>query len=157
MNKLRIILDEENFQISQLNSVSSGFYVQIDNFSFPSEQWIDLSVSIVEMWLAVVNKHLLYAQNDSVLNFMEGDYEIRLRKETNYCSFAFFVEPNGSISHSTTIDSLYLARQLLSVSSKTMKLLQEHTNTYHMKKLKELTSALRTTVHKLSKTKDNSR
>lgn len=137
--------------------MSSGFYVQIDNFSFPSEQWIDLSVSIIEMWLAVVNKHLLYAQNDSVLNFMEGDYEIRLRRETNYSSFAFFVEPNGSISHSTTIDSLYLARQLLSVSSKTMKLLQEHTNTYQMKKLKELTSALRTTVHKLSKTKDNSR
>lgn len=157
MNKLRIILDEENFHISQLNSMTSGFYVQIDNFSFPSEQWIDLSVSIIEMWLAVINKHLLCTQNDSVLNFMEGDYEIRLRRETDFCAFAFFVGPNGSISYSTAIDSLYLARQVLSVSSKTMKLLQEHTTTYHMKTLKELTSALRITVRKLSKTKDNSR
>lgn len=157
MNKLRIILNENNFHISQLNSISSGFYVQVDDFTFPSEQWIDLSVSITEMWLTVINKHLLCAQTDSVLNFMDGEYEIRLHKETNYRSLAVFVEPNGSISYSTTIDSLYLARQLLSVSAKIMKILQQHKNASHTQKLEKLTSTLRTTVHNLSKNRDNLR
>lgn len=106
MNELRIILDEDTFQTTQLSSISSGFHVQIDNFSFPNEEWTDLSVSILEMWLEVINSYLLYSQNNAVLNFMEGDYEIRLCRESDYCSVASFVEPNGNTSYFTILDSL---------------------------------------------------
>lgn len=156
MNKLQIVLNETNFQISKFNNVSSGYYVQIDDVSFPDKQWIDLSVSVIEMWLEVLNRHLLGTENESILNFMDGDYEIRLHKESRFCSLASFVEPDGRISYSTTVDLLYLARQLLSVSSKIINVLQKHTSTYHTSKLEELTATLRATVHKLSKTRGNS-
>lgn len=157
MNELRIILDEDNFQTTQLSSISSGFHVQIDNFSFPNEEWTDLSVSILEMWLEVINSYLLYSQNNAVLNFMEGDYEIRLCRESDYCSVASFVEPNGNTSYFTILDSLCLARELLEVTSKVLSLLQKYTITYHIKKLNELTTNLSTTVYKLSQATNNLR
>lgn len=156
LNKLKIVLNEKTFMISKLNNVSSGYYVQIDDVSFPNKQWNDLSVAVIEMWLEVLNRHLLGLENTSILNFMDGDYEIRLHNESSFCSLASFVEPDGRISYSTTVDLLYLARQLLSVSSKIINVLLKNTSTYHTSKLEEQTATLRATVHKLSKTRGNS-
>lgn len=156
MNKLQIILDEASFQISKFNTASSGYYVQIDDVAFPNRQWIDLSVAVIEMWLEVLNRHLLGVENESILNFMDGDYEIRLCKEGSFCSVVSFVEPDGSISYSTSVDVLYFARQLLSVSSKTMNTVHAHTSTYGTMKLEELGNSLRATVNKLSKTRNSS-
>ena len=157
MSKIRIILNEKNIQISQLNTISSGFYVHLDTVSFPSEQWIDLSASVLGMWLSEINKHLVGVQPDSILSFMDGDYEIRLHRIDNLCSVASFVEPNGNISYSANIVSLQLARQVLSASSKLINTLPEDTKISSVTNIKELSSNLRSTVHKLTKSRDNFR
>ena len=154
MNKLQIVLNEKNFQISHMNNITSGYYVQINGFSFPSKQWVDLSMAVVEMWLVVMNRHLLCLENDAVLYFMDGDYEIRLHKKTDYCSLALFVEPDGNIAYSTTIDSLYLARQILSVSAKITSFLQKNTDSCRTEKIEALSSALISTVQALHKAKN---
>ena len=157
MSKIRIILNEKNMQISQLNTISSGFYVHLDTVSFPSEQWIDLCASVLEMWLSEIDKHLVGVQPVSTLSFMDGDYEIRLHRIGNFCSEASFVEPNGNVSYCANVDSLQLARQVLSASSKLINTLPEDTKISSVTNIKELSSNLRSTVHKLTKSRDNFR
>lgn len=157
MKKTHIILDETNLQISRLNSVSSGYYVQLDDITFPSEQWIDLSASVMEMWLLEMNNHFLSVQPVSILCFMDGDYEIHLQRISNHCSAANLIGPDGKVFHSANIDSLYLARQILSASSKLINALPENTCSEQIEKINELSQKLRSTIHRVTKNIENIR
>lgn len=63
-------------------SLSTVFYVKLNNYCFPDSQWTDLTYDVLMMWVAeivrgqsVLTKRTLY--------FMDGPYRIEITKASN--------------------------------------------------------------------------
>lgn len=146
MQKVQIILDPCTIVITK-GIVSSSFYLQLTPIEFPCQSWVDLSSSILEMWLYSINKHLLGLEEKTILYFMDGEFSVELERINSRMSLARFVEPNGYIRHSESIDIIYFSRQILSATSKIIAYCSNFPTIRGVNNLFDLSSTLRTTIH----------
>lgn len=103
----------------------SVVYVQVEDISFPCQQWYDATTSILVMWINAVSKLIAGTESEVILNFMDGDYSIRLVTNDGKRAAAFFYGPDSQIVSHNTIDLRYFGRQILSAVGK----LRKHTST----------------------------
>lgn len=100
--------------------IGSVLYIECDNRCFPDYRWVDLTSEVLEMWLKDMIG-LLYSANDQVnLNFMDGDYSLRLTLCENDSINAIWIESKKEIAFFDTIDLLHFCRQLLTAATHLM-------------------------------------
>ena len=74
------IVIEKDIPVS-LNSISTVFYVKLDEYCFPSHGWTDLSYNVLMMWIAEVFRNNPASQKRT-LYFMDGPYSIEIIKKS---------------------------------------------------------------------------
>ena len=125
MKKMKLVVEHLE-EPSGLLPIWSVVYVQVENVSFPSQHWYDATTSILVMWINSVSRLIARAESEATLNFMDGDYSIKLESHDGKQATASFQEPDKKIATHITIDLLYFGRQLLAAVGK----LKEHTSAY---------------------------
>ena len=149
MNKMRICVDDQTLEMNDFHRISSNICVQIDNFSFPSENWFDITGSVISIWLISTNKHLLRYEETTELFFMDGDFSIRLVRQNARCSTAYFLDSNNVCIQKSAIDIQYWSRQLLAVSAKIINHFPQYSSEPSIIELKRQSSILKSTLHRL--------
>lgn len=125
MNKMKLIVENFEEPLSPF-PIWSVVYVQVGNVSFPCQQWYDATTSILVMWINIISKLIAGVENEVTLNFMDGDYSIRLESHDGKQAVASFQEPDPQKVTHHTIDLIYFGRQLLAAVGK----LKEHTSAF---------------------------
>lgn len=125
MEKMKLIVENFEESLSPF-PIWSVVYVEIENVSFPCQQWYDATTSILATWINALSKLVAGAENEVILNFMDGDYAIRLESTDARQAVACFEEPGSDIVSHNTIDLLYFCRQLLAAVGR----LREHISVF---------------------------
>lgn len=118
MPTIKIYLDEKNFELTSFGSLWSVFFIQIDDVSFPCEDWWDNSSSILEMWICSIYEYLAGSIKNVTLYFMDGDFSIQLSNKNESSVLAKFIGPDETVYFSYTIDIYDFCKELLYASDK---------------------------------------
>lgn len=121
MEKMKLIVGNFEHTSSPI-PIWSEIYVQMEDIAFPCQQWYDATTSILTMWINAVSKLMTGVEHSITLDFMDGDYFIRLEMYDNKQTVASFYGPNSQLVLHNTIDLLYWGRQLLSAVGKVVEL-----------------------------------
>lgn len=100
--------------------IGSILYIECENRCFPDYRWVDLTSEVLERWLNIMTG-LLYGANDRVnLEFMDGDYSMRLTRGGKDSINAIWIEHKKEIAAFDNIALLYFCRQLLAAATQIM-------------------------------------
>ena len=113
----------------------SIMYVKINNSCFPDDQWWDATSSVLEMWASTLVAFAQGYEDSCILDFMDGDYAIRLERLDTECIKAEFQKSGNTISRFDSIDLLHFIRQVLSATEKLKNCSPEILNTRMFERL----------------------
>ena len=117
MEKMMIHVSEfDNY--NNTFSLWSKIYVQINGEYFPDDQWWDATSSVLEMWTCNINRLISGCINTCLLNFMDGDYTIKLTSNAKGEALAECIGPHETVVLSEVIDLYYFSRQILAAVEK---------------------------------------
>ena len=117
MDKLHlVVLDFENYRKGF--PLWSVIYVKIDDKCFPDDQWWDATSSILEMWANNLASFLCECEDSCTLDFMDGDYTIRIERTASKHIKATFKKTSSIVLCCDSIDLVYFIRQILSAAER---------------------------------------
>ena len=148
-NRIRIVLDDIETCQSKF-PLWSILYVQVEDISFPDQQWFDATTSVLSLWFPRIASLLVGSTDWVQLPFMDGDYSIELKLLKPGCVFAQFVRPKHQIVWEGEADLRYFAKQLLSAEGKMRVFFADKQNNPQIEELDILAEFLRTVVRKTS-------
>lgn len=117
MEKMQLIVRDFEKRCDSIEPWSV-IYVDINNTSFPSNQWWDCSLSIIAVWANNLQRLLYGSISHCTLYFMDGDYSINLSSIEPGKVVASFLDSDQRVSIQETINLVYFARQLLAAIGK---------------------------------------
>ena len=117
MLKMELIVNDFS-DYSDIFSLWSIVYVKIGDFCFPDDQWWDSTSDILYMWIEGIYRLVSGCTDCCVLDFMDGDFAIKLTSKNQCEAAAICTRPYGTVAFNGNVDLLHFARQLLSAVEK---------------------------------------
>lgn len=71
--------DVETLKISSRGSVTGKIFLEIGECEFPSHEWNDFVVVIIEWWATALRKLLKETSSQELIDFMDGPYAVEIR------------------------------------------------------------------------------
>ena len=118
MTKVRVVIDNLLLEETVPNTIVSILYIENDDICFPSHKWIELSSSVLDMWLSTLADFFVCSKVQAVLHFMDGPYSLRITRTSENRFQLEMINIHNTIAILEAIDIMYFCRQILSVSEK---------------------------------------
>lgn len=118
MTKVRVIIDNLLLEESAPNTIVSVLYIGNADICFPSHKWIELSSSVLDMWLSTLADFLVSSKVYAVLHFMDGPYSLRITRTSENRFQLEMIDIHNTIAVLEAIDIMYFCRQVLSASER---------------------------------------
>ena len=124
----------------------STIYLQMGEWCYPCDNWTDSTSAILEMWINSVIM-MMGAINSVTLYFMDGAYAVKLVKQSTSVAEASFLNSNGEVLCTESIDLFYFIRQLLAAVGRMSYHYRDHRDAPQIQCVLRAAEHLRNTIH----------
>jgi hypothetical protein len=91
----KIIVEERSLEQHVDGTVTAVIYWQMGNWRFPDGDWNDFIVLVLRWWVQAVVRLADGSTSTEALRFMDGPFEVRLRREKDVIWFSFVSRRRG--------------------------------------------------------------
>ena len=153
MEKMQLVV-LDFYEYRETFPLWSIVFVKVNDQCFPDSEWWDATSDLLEMWITNVCGLLCGSREMCTLDFLDGDYSIKLTVEEAPGALVECLNPQGKIVLTERIDLFYFARQILAAVGKLTSHYSNNLNARNIQCLIREADRLRHLLHKLKKKTD---
>ena len=116
MSKARLVVDPASIRTRGAGPATGSVWLALEEVAFPSKDWNDFIVVILEAWVGAVLRLLEGSSRNEIVHFMDGPYLVELSRTSAAILRLRAVENSYHEKASTDVEALPLVESLLNGS-----------------------------------------